>query len=120
MVDAGRQDNQVVLLEANAHPFVRGVAHVKVASTTAHVADLLVLVQVLVEEALDLGLVDVAHRGRRDLDLVAVAVAAVGRQLVDVGNVGDAVVQDAEALQGVVVDLLAGVVGEALVALDVG
>lgn len=117
VVDAGGEDDQVVLLEADAHPLVGGVADVKVARAAAHVADLLVLVQVLVKKALDLGLVDVAHGGRRDLDLVAVAVAAVGGQLVDVGNVGDAVVQDAEALQGVDVDLLAGVVGEALVAL---
>lgn len=70
------------LLELNAHPLVALGAHVEVSLAVADVADLLVLVEVLVEEHADLALVGVAHLGGRDDDLVAVLVVALARQLV--------------------------------------
>ena len=117
MVDARRQDQQVVLLEEDAHPPVALVPHVEVAAAAADVADLLVLVQVLVEEGLDLVLVGVAHVGGRHGDLVAVAVAALRGEAVDVGRRGQVAVDDAEPGQGVGRDGGAAVVREALVAL---
>lgn len=73
--------------------------------------------QVLVEERLDLLLVHVAHLLRRHGDQVAVLVAALGGQLVDVFLVGDVVVNHAQVLQVGWVDGAAGVVELALVAL---
>ena len=105
------------LLEVDANPVVALVAHVEVSVPVADVPDLLVLVQVLVEEGLDLGLVDVAHLLGRHGDLVPVLVAPLAGQLVDLLEVAHAVVQHAEGLEVVDADRGARVVRLALVAL---
>lgn len=75
VVDARRQHNQIILLEPDPDPIVALAADVKVAGAVGNVANLLVLVQVLVEKTLDLVLV-VGQRGRRHANLVAVPVLA--------------------------------------------
>ena len=83
VVYAGGEDDQIVLLEPDADPGVALGPHVEVAGAVADVPDLFVLVQVLVEERLHFGLVDVAHGLRRDGDFIAVPVAALLGELVD-------------------------------------
>ena len=118
VVDARGKDQQVVLLELDAHPVFVPRPHVKVALAAADVADLLVLVQVLVEEHLDLVLVDVAHLFGRHGDLIAVLVAPLGGQLVDALEAGEAVVQDAEPAELILAHGPARVVRKALVPLE--
>lgn len=118
MINARGHDHQVVFLEPDPHPLVALAAHVEVASAVEDVPDLLVLVQVLGEEVLDLGLV-LGQRRRRDGHFVAVLVVALGGQRIDGVEVW--VVEVADAQRGEVVggDIAAGVVGGALVALEV-
>jgi hypothetical protein len=54
--------------------------------------------QVLMKERLDLLLIHIAHLLRRDGNQVAILVASLGGQLVDIFLVGDVVVEDAEIL----------------------
>lgn len=115
--DARGKDDEVVLFQLDAHPLVALVAHVKVALAAADVANLLVLVQVLVEEHLDLVLVHVAHLLRRHDNLVAVLVAAVGSQDINLAGRGQVVVQHAQAGQRICRHLTAGIVRQTLVAL---
>lgn len=78
--------------------------------------------EMLLEEHLDLGLVDVAHGGRGDGDFVPVFVGAGGGEGLEGGEVagGDVRGVDAEGGEGAGLDGLVGVVGEALVALEGG
>lgn len=117
MVDAGRENDEVVLGELDAHPVVILAAHIKVSLPVADVTNLLVLMQVLVEEGLDLFLVDGAHLLRRHKDFVAVLVTSLLCQLVDARNVGNVVVEHAELGQLVIRNGLARVVRQTLVAL---
>jgi hypothetical protein len=71
----------------------------------------------LVEEALDLLLVDIAHLLRGDSDDVPILVVARAGELVDVFFIGEVEVEDAEVLEVGCVDGAAGVVEFALVAL---
>jgi len=84
--DASGQDDEIALLERAADPplvvCADAAAHVEVAAAVEHVADLLVLVQVLAEERAHLVLVRGAHRRRRHRDLVAVLVRARSRERV--------------------------------------
>lgn len=96
MIYASWHDHQIILIELNPHPVVLLATHVEEAAAVDDVANLLVLVQVLVEKALNLCLVGVAHAARRDGDLVAVLVAARGGDGVDRGRIWVVVVQDAE------------------------
>jgi len=72
----------------------------------------------LLEEALDFLLVDVAHLLGADGDLVAVLVAAFGGERVDGGEGGEVPVEDAEVVEVGGVYRALGVVGKALVALE--
>lgn len=119
MVYPRRHDDQILLLEPDPDPIVPLVPHVKVPCAVQYVPDLLVLVQVLVEEHLDLVLVRLAHGLGRHGDLVAVLVAALRGDGVDVGDGGTVLVDDAERAQGFGGDGAAGVVGLALVAGEV-
>lgn len=117
MINPRGHDHQIALLQPNADPIVLLAADIKKSAARQDVADLLVLVQVLVEEILDFLLVARQQRGR-DLDLVAVLVRALRRDLVDGRQVvREVVVRDAEGGEVGWVDGAAGVVGEALVAL---
>ena len=105
------------LLQVDPYPLIVAAADVKVAGAVTDVADLLVLVQVLGEEALDLLLVDVAHLLGAHGDLVAVAVPPLLGQLVHrrqrrVPRVGHAHGGQLSLAQGA-----AAIVGEALIAL---
>lgn len=120
MINPRGHNHQIALLQPNPHPIVLLAPNIKIPTSTQNIANLLVLVQVLVEEVLDLLLVARQQRGR-DLDLVAVLVRALGGDLVHGGEVvGEVVVRDAEGGQVGGVDGAAGVVGEALVALWIG
>ena len=76
MVDAGGQDDEVAGRALDPDPPVLLVPDVKVADALLDVADLLVGVNVLGEEALDLLLV-AGQRVLGDLDAVLVVVAAL-------------------------------------------
>ena len=117
MVNARRHDHKITLLEPQAHRIVVLAPDIKVSSTSQNVADLLVLVQVLVEEGLHLLLVARKQLGG-NLNLVAVLVVALGSDLVDaVQVVGEVVVFYAERGEVFWVHWASGVVREALVAL---
>lgn len=120
MVNPRRQNNQIVLGQLDAHPLVLDTADIKVPLPVEDVPDLLVLVEVLGEEGLDLVLVRGAQGLRGHDDLVAVLVAALPGELVDLGDGGEVAVEDAQGGQVVLGDGAAGVVGVALVALWFG
>lgn len=105
------------LIQLNPNPLFPFAPYVKVARPVAHVPDLLVLVQVLVEEGSHLGFVDVAHGCGGHGDFVAVAVAALRGERVDGRERGHAEVEDAEGREVGGGQGVPGVVGEALVAL---
>jgi hypothetical protein len=118
VIDAGGQDDEVALLDAEADPLVVARAHIKVAGAVEDVPDLLVLVQVLVEEHVDLALVGVAERLRRDLDGVAVLVAALLCEDVHARHVGVVRRHDANVCEHGRRDRLGGIMGLARISLE--
>lgn len=92
MVNPCRKNDQVIRLQEDAHPLVALVTDIEVSMTIPDVPNFLVLMQVLVEKALDLLLVDIPHLLGRNGDLVTVLVPALFGQLVDVLNVAEVVV----------------------------
>jgi hypothetical protein len=117
MINPRRHNHQIMLVQLDAHPVVVLTADIKEPAAVQDVPDLLVLVQVLVEEHLDFGLVHVAHLLGRDCDLVAVLVTPLRRDGVDVGDVWVVKVQDAQLGEVFGGDVAARVVRLALVAL---
>lgn len=77
MVNARRKNNQIALLKPDPHPIITLTPDVEEPCTIKNVPDLFILMQVLVEEAFDLLLVDVAHLLRRDGDFIPVLVVAL-------------------------------------------
>jgi len=96
MIDSRRHDHQIVLLQLDPHPIIAFAPHIKVASTIEDVPNLFVLVQMLMEEVLHFLLIDVAHGGGRDGDLIAVLVMALRCDGIDIRDIGVVVVQDAK------------------------
>lgn len=119
VIDAGWQDNQIVLFQSDAHPIVLLGADVEEALAVEDVADLFIFVEMLVEEHLHLLFVDCAHLFGGDGDFVAVLVGAAFGDFVHVGGVfgGDVVVEDAESGEVGGGDGFARVMVETLVAL---
>lgn len=85
VVNASRHDHKIVLVKLDAHPIVILAPDIKVSAAINDIADLLVLVQVLVEERLDFVLV-VGQGGGRNGDLVAILVVALFCHGVDVAE----------------------------------
>jgi hypothetical protein len=119
MVNARGKNQEIILDQTNAHPVVILAANVKESFAIKNIPNLLVLMQMLVEERLDFFLVDVAHFLGRDGDFVAVFVAAVAGESIDVGDLRTQPVDDAEGFEVGGVDLAARVVVFTLVALGV-
>ena len=94
MINPSRHDHEIVLVQLDPDPLIVLVAHVEIATAVENVADLFVLVDVFVEEYLDLFLVDIAHGGRRDGDLVAVPVAPLRGEPVHVFHGREVEVRD--------------------------
>jgi hypothetical protein len=119
VIDARGQDNQIVLLQSDAHPIVLLGADVEEALAVEDVAYLFVFVEMLIEEHFYLFFVDCAHLFGGDGDLVPVLVGAVFGDFVHLGGVfgGDVVVEDAESCEVGGGNGGAGVVVETLVAL---
>jgi hypothetical protein len=117
MVNPSWKDDHVVLLELDPNPVIVLAPHVKVSLAASNVADLLILVKMLIEEHFDLVLVDIAHLLRRDDDLVAVLVATLLCHLVHTIELGKTVIEDAQLLQSVDIDLAPRIVGQPLVTL---
>ena len=117
MVDPSRKNDQIILTQPNPYPLILLPTHIKVPLPISNVPNLLVLVQMFTKERLHLLLVDIAHSLRRDADLVAVLVAALGGQGVDKVNCWAVAVEDADGLEVGLGDGAAGVVRQALVAL---
>lgn len=118
MINPRRQHDQIPLLEPHPHPpIVPPAPHVEIPSALEYIADLLVLVQVLLEELLDLGLVHGTHFVRRDGDLVAVFVGPLVREGVDGVEGGVVLGEDTEGGEEGGGDGGLGVVGETRVAL---
>lgn len=113
---AGR-GTDIALFQSDSDPVVIFASDIKVAVAIHDVADLLVLVQMLVEKRLDLCLVRIAESLWRDGDFVAIFVVALFGYPVDVCHVAEVVCQDPEICQVLGVDAAARVVWLALVAL---
>jgi hypothetical protein len=96
VVDTRRQHDEILLLEADAHPLVLLTADIKVALSVQDVANLLVLVKVLVEERLYLLFVHGAHLLRGNGNLIAVLVTALFGDGIDLGDLGAAAVENAQ------------------------
>lgn len=75
MVDASGEDDQIILHQPNAYPVITLASNIEEAFSVSDPADLLILVQMLVEEHLHLLLVYRPHLlgGYRDLISVLVA-----------------------------------------------
>ncbi len=95
VINARRHDHQIMLLKLYPHPIIVPTAHIKIASPIQDIANLLVLVQMLVEEGLYFLLVDVAHLPGGDCNFISVLVAALGGKGIDGGAIRIVVVQDA-------------------------
>jgi hypothetical protein len=92
-VHTTRENEQIAGLQAHSDPFITFVPDVEIPMSLQNIADLLVLVQVLVEETLDLVLVNRSHGLRRDSDHITVLVMALGGQLVHGFGVGEMIVE---------------------------
>lgn len=66
--------NQIILLQKDPNPLIALTSHIKESRAIPDVSNLLILVQVLVEEALDLLFVDSAHLLWGNSDDIAVLV----------------------------------------------
>jgi hypothetical protein len=95
VIDTGREDNQIILGQLNAHPLIILAADIKVPLSVTDVSNLLVLMKMFSEEHLHFGLVGLAHSGGRNDDLIAVLVAALFGEGIDVCEVWEVVVDDA-------------------------
>lgn len=77
MIDASRHDHEIVLLQLDPHPVIALAAYIEEASAVQDIADLLVLVQVLIEEHLYLLFIDITHCLRRDCHLIPILILAL-------------------------------------------
>lgn len=77
VVDTGRQDDQIVLLESDPDPVIALISDVEVACTVSDVSDLLVLMHVLIEKHLHFRLVNLTHGFWRDGNLISILVVAL-------------------------------------------
>lgn len=94
VVDSGRKNEQIILVQLHTHPLVILAPDIKVTLAASDVTDFLILVQVLVEEHLNLVLVYVSHFLRRHKDLVAVFIPSFSSELVHVLKIRKAIVDD--------------------------
>lgn len=117
MVDAGRQNDQVVLLQLNSDPVIALASNIEITGAVSDIPDLLIFVQVLVEEHLHLGLIHITHGLRGDGDLIAILVVAFPCDLVDGVDCGVAGVEHTERSKFVLWDRTMGIMGQTLVAL---
>ncbi len=117
MINPTRQNNQIPPLQPNPDPIIPLTPNIKEPRTIKNIPNLLVLMQMLMEEALHLLFVDVAHFLGRHGDLVPVLVGALFGERFYLGGGGDVLVDYSEVGQVGWVDCAPGVVGEALVAL---
>lgn len=117
MVDARRQDDQITLLQPDSDPIVALAPDIKETCAIENVSDFFVLVQVLMEKALHLLFVDVAHLLRRYGDFISVLVAALLCKCVDIVVRADMLIDYAKVGEIAWVDTAPRVVREALVAL---
>ena len=106
-----------MFVQLNSHPSIVLVPNIEVPSSVQDVSNLLVLVQVLVEEHLDLAFVRIAHRFRRDGNLVAILIASLGSDSVDIRDVWIVEGHDSKLVEVLLVDLATRVVWVSLVAL---
>jgi len=118
MIDARRQDDQIVLLQLDPDPVVSFTPHIEEALPIQYVPDFLVLVQVLIEEHLDLVLINSAHLLRRDCDLISVLVAAVLGYLINGRHRRTMMIENPQLTQTGRIDWAPRIVVLALVALD--
>jgi hypothetical protein len=117
VVNAGWENDHVVLLELDSHPVVVLTPDVKVPLPATDVTDLLILVKMLIKEHLNFVLVYVAHLLRRHNDLVTVLVSALLGHLVDSIKLWKTVVKDADLLESFSIDETTRIVGKTLVTL---
>jgi hypothetical protein len=61
MIDACRQDNQVILFQPDAYPIVPFAPHIEESLAVENISDLLVLMQMLVEKHFDLVFIHITH-----------------------------------------------------------
>jgi hypothetical protein len=96
MIDAGGQNNKVILLHPDTHPVIVLISYVKEAFTIKNISYLLILVQVFVEERLYLLFIDITHSLWRNYNFVTVLIAAFRRKCVDLAKRRAVVVEHPE------------------------
>jgi hypothetical protein len=119
MVDARRQDEQIVLLELNTDPVVVFASNVEIPLAAPDISDLFIFVEMLVEEGLDFFFVNVAHLLWRDIDFIPVLIAPLLGKLVYAREVGEVVVVNSQFAERIDIDGAAGIVGKPLVTREI-
>lgn len=109
--------DQIILLQPNSHPLIALTPHIEEARPIPDVSDLLVLMQMLMKERFDLLLIDIPHLLWRHGNHIAVLVATLAGQPVNVGLVCEAIVEDTELLEIFGADVATRIVEFALVTL---
>lgn len=117
MVDPRGENNQITLLQPDPHPIIVLAPDIEESRAIQNISDLLILMQMLMEEALHLFLVNVTHLLGRHGNLIPVLVVALFSQCVDIIIRSNVTVENTQVGEIVRVDAAPGVVGQALVAL---
>lgn len=94
MLCAANTHNQIILLQPYANPFITLTPYIEEPSPISNISDLFILMQMLIEEHLYFLLVNIAHLLRRDRDYIAILVASLCGELVDIVFICEVVVEN--------------------------
>lgn len=117
MIDTRRQNQQIVLFNQDADPFISLAANIEVAFAIKDVADFLVFVQVFAEKHFHFLLVDGTHFLRGDSEFITVLVAAFSSEVVDIVDRRASLVDNTKRSEICTIDDAARVVRGTLVTL---
>jgi len=88
--------DQVILLQLYPNPLVALTSNIEESSTIPNISNLLILMQVFIEEHLDLFFIDIAHFLRGNRDYIAILVASLQCELIDISDIRKSVVEDSK------------------------
>lgn len=100
-----------------ANPLVSFASDIEESSAVPDISDLLIFVHVFVEERFNLFFVDIPHLLRRNRDYIAILIASVRCEFVDILLIRDSVVEDSEFCEIFFGNFPTGIVEFALIAL---
>lgn len=86
MIEACRQNNEIIFLNSDSYPTVFTIPNVKETLAIKYVADFFIFVQMLNEEYFDFVFVGRSHACRWDSNLVSILVGALGCNGIDSRN----------------------------------